>query len=116
MDIDPDVLAYLDGLPDEQRALFDRVHRIVLDVCPEARVVIAYKMPTYRRGARRLHVGAWQHGVSLYGWKATGDGGFTARHPQTLAGSGTIRLRTDAAAEIPDEDLRALVRATLAEK
>ncbi|HEY4459384.1 MAG TPA: DUF1801 domain-containing protein [Pseudonocardiaceae bacterium] len=111
--MDQAVLDYIEAIPAEHRALFDRIHRLIVETCPEVAVVLSYKMPTYRFGARRLHVGVWQHGVSLYGWKAHGDGGFIARHPESQTSTGTIRIRTDAAASIPDEEFRSLARAVL---
>jgi uncharacterized protein YdhG (YjbR/CyaY superfamily) len=112
--MDRAVSDYINAIPPAQRALFDRIHRLILDTCPQADVVFSYKMPTYPLGARRLHVGVWKHGVSLYGWKAAGDGGFTARHPQLHTSTGTIHVRTDTAGGIPDDDFRDLARATLA--
>lgn len=111
--MDPDVADYIAAIPAEHRALFDRIHRLVLEASPDAEVVLAYKMPTYRRGNRRLHVAAWQHGISLYGWKTAGDGGFTRRHPELQTSTGTIRLRTDQAASITDDEIRDLARAAL---
>ncbi len=37
--------------------------------------------PEHRPQFDRLHVGVWQHGVSIYGWQEGRDAGFTARHP-----------------------------------
>jgi uncharacterized protein YdhG (YjbR/CyaY superfamily) len=111
--MDQAVSDYITAIPAEHRALFDRIHGIILDSCPDAAVVLSYNMPTYRLGARQLHVGVWKHGVSLYGWKAHGDGGFTARHPESQSSTGTIRVRTDAARSISDEDFRSLARAVL---
>jgi len=51
--------------------------------------------------------------VSLYGWPQGHDAGFTARHPTLEYSKGTIRLRPEDAAGITDEELLALVRATL---
>src|SRR5260370_21623556 len=70
-------------------------------------------MPTYQIGIRRLHLGVRKHGVSLYGWKGQGVGGFTARHPDLQTSTGTIRIRSNAAAAIPDDDFRDLARAVL---
>jgi len=112
--MDPAVAEYINAIPSGHRALFDRIHRLILDTCPDATVVLSYKMPTYQVGTRRLHLGVWKHGVSLYGWKAQGDGGFTARHPDLQTSTGTIRVRSDAAAAIPDDDFRDLARAALA--
>ena len=105
---------YVDAVPARTRPLFDRVHRLVLEVSPDADVVLSYKMPTYVVGERRLHVGAWAHGVSLYGWDAGRDAGFAARHPELDSGKGTLRLTHRAAATISDDELRDLLRAVLA--
>jgi uncharacterized protein YdhG (YjbR/CyaY superfamily) len=104
---------YLDAISPENRPLFDRVHRLVLDAHPDAETVLSYKMPTYVVGDRRLHVGVWKHGLSFYGWRADHDGGFTARHPELTGDKGTIRLSPEAAAGITDEDLRGLVGGAL---
>lgn len=71
-------------------------------------------MPTYQLGTRRLDLGVWKHGVSIYGWKAHGDSGFTARHPDLQASTGTIRLRSGTTAPIADDEVRDLARAALA--
>ena len=111
--MDEAVRDYIEAIAPERRPLFDRVHRLVLEVHPDAEVVLSYQMPAYRVGRRRLFVGAWRHGVSIYGWGEGGDAGFTARHPELKSGRGTIRLRTEAAGAIPDDELRDLVRAAL---
>ena len=91
--MDQAVQAYLDGIDPGHRPLFDRMDRLILTAYPEADVVISYRIPTYKVGRRRLHVGVWQHGVSMYGWGQDRDGGFTARHPELRTSKGTIRLR-----------------------
>lgn len=111
--MDPQVTEYMAHVPSEHRPLFDHVHQLILEACPDADVTFAYNMPTYRLGERRLHVAAWAHGISIYGWKARGDGGFTRRHPQMKTSTGTIRLRTDQAATIADDEIRQLARAAL---
>jgi uncharacterized protein YdhG (YjbR/CyaY superfamily) len=108
-----DVQGYIDGLDPSQRALFDRVHGLILAAHPEAAVSLSYKIPTYKVGGRRLYLGAWKHGVSLYGWPQDSDGGFIARHPELKTSKGTIQLRARDAAGIPDEEIFALVRAAL---
>ncbi len=111
--MDRQVTEYMEHVPSEHRPLFDRVHRLILEACPDADVTFAYNMPTYRLGKRRLHVAAWGHGISIYGWKARGDGGFTRRYPQTRTSTGTIRLRMNQAATIADGEIRELARAAL---
>jgi uncharacterized protein YdhG (YjbR/CyaY superfamily) len=104
---------YVKAIPSEHRPLFDRIHRLVLEARPDAKVVISYKIPTFKVGDRRLFVGVWKHGVSIYGWGEGRDGGFTVRHPELKSGRGTIQLRPDDAARIPDAEIRDLARAVL---
>ena len=111
--VDPRVSEYVAALQPDQRFLFERIHWLVLDAYPTAEVVLSYKMPTYRVGNRRLHVGAWAHGISIYGWKARGDGGFTQRHPELQTSTGTIELRPHLAAAISDDEIRTLARVAL---
>ena len=107
------VRSYIDGIDPAYRPLFDRVHRLILTLHPDADVVLSYQMPTYKVGRRRLYVGAWQHGISIYGWGQGRDGGFAERHPELLSGRGTIRLRPRDAAALADGELAALISAVL---
>jgi hypothetical protein len=84
-----------------------------LPLTPGQRVVLSYKMPAYQVGSCRLYIGAWKHGVSVYGWKQGRDAGFTTRHPELTTSTGTIRLRPEDAAGISDEEFRDLVRSAL---
>jgi uncharacterized protein YdhG (YjbR/CyaY superfamily) len=111
--VDDGVRDYIDAIAPEHRPLFDRLHRLVLEVHPEATVMLSYQMPTYKVGRQRLFVGVWKHGVSIYGWDQGRDAGFIARHPGLKTSRGTIRLRPEDAAGIPDDELRDLVRAAL---
>jgi uncharacterized protein YdhG (YjbR/CyaY superfamily) len=103
---------YRDEMDSEYRPVFDRLHRLIMEACPDAEVVLSYQMPTYRIGRRRLNVGVWKHGLSLY-VSPNRDGGFSVRHPELAAGKGTIKLRPGDAAHIPDAELQDLVRAAL---
>jgi len=111
--VHPAVQDYVDGIDPPNRELFGRIHRLILDAYPEVTVVLSYKMPTYKAGRRRLHVGAWKHGVSLYGWAQGREAGFTTRHPGLKTSKGTIQLRPGDAAGISDDDLLELIRAAL---
>jgi Domain of unknown function (DU1801) len=111
--MDEAVRHYIDGIAPHSRALFDRVHRLIMDAHPEATVTISYQIPAYQVGQRRLYVGAWNHGVSLYGWQPGRDGGFAAQHPDLISGKATLRLRHETADRIPDGELRELARDAL---
>lgn len=111
--MDDAVQAYVEGVPAQHRALFDRVQGLILAARPDVAVSISYGIPTYKAGGRRLYLGVWKHGVSLYGWGHDRDGGFAVRHPDLVTGKGTIRLRPEDAEAISDRELRALVEAAL---
>ena len=111
--IDPAVHDYIDKISPEHRPLFDRVHGLIIDSHPDAIVVISYQVPTYKLDGRRLYLGAWQHGISLYGWGQGRNDDFTSRHPDLVTGKGTIQLRPDDAAVIDDEELLGLIRGAL---
>ena len=72
--MDDTVQAYIDDIGPDQRPLFHRIHRLILDAYPTVDIVLSYKMPTYKVDGRSLHVAAWRHGVSLYGWDGERDG------------------------------------------
>lgn len=108
--------AYIDAIDPAHRPLFDRIHRLVEADHPDVEVRISYQIPTFVVGGRRLYVGAWKHGVSLYGWGAEDVSGFIARHPDLTSGKGTIRLRPADAEGIDDDELRALLRGALSDQ
>ena len=104
---------YIDAIAPEHRPLFDRVRRLILETHPDATEVISYGIPAYKVGSRRLFLGVWKHGLSLYGWGEGRDAGFVAHHSKLKTGKGTIRLRPDDAADISDGEFKDLVRAAL---
>ena len=109
--VDEAVQRYADAIAPEFRPLFDRLHLLILQVRPDAAVVLSYQMPTYKAGRRRLYLGVWKHGVSIYGWPQGHDAGFTARHPGLRTSKGTIQLRPDDAAGITDDEFLDLIGA-----
>ena len=112
-EMDDGVRSYIGAMAPEQRPLFDRLHRLVLRLHPEATLVLSYKMPTYKVGKRRLYIGAWKHGVSIYRWQQGKESAFSSKHPQAKTSKGTIRLRLADSDAISDDELGGLVRAAL---
>ncbi|HSY15756.1 MAG TPA: DUF1801 domain-containing protein [Jatrophihabitantaceae bacterium] len=110
---DKAVQGYVDGIAAQYRPLFDRLHQLIMAVHPEATVGLSYNIPAYKVGRRRLYLGVWKHGLSIYGWRPGGADDFVSRHPALKTSKGTLRLRPEDAAAIPDEELSELVRAAL---
>jgi uncharacterized protein YdhG (YjbR/CyaY superfamily) len=111
--IDEAAQGYIDAIAAEHGPLFDRLHRLILAAHPDAAMVLSYKIPTYTVGNRRLYVGAWKHGLSIYGWQQGRDDAFSSRHPALKTSKGTLRLWPEDAAAILDDELSDLVRAAL---
>jgi len=111
--MDQAVQTYIDGIDPANRPLFDRLDGLIRTAYPDVTVVLSYGMPTYRVGGHRLHLGAWKHGVSLYGWQQGRETDFTARHPELKTSKGTIQLRPRDADGVTDDELLGLVRAAL---
>lgn len=109
----PDVQTYLDGIAVEHRSMWHRVQRLVRELHAGAELHITYGMPTFIVGERRLPVGVWKHGLSLYGLDESNDAGFIARHPELASGRGTVKLPTRRADDFSDEELTATLRAVL---
>ena len=108
-----DVRTYVDAIAPEHRALFDHVYGLAdAAAAPEAVRSISYGVPTWRVGKRRLFLGVWKHGISVYGFLGH-DGGFVERHPDLLASKGTIHLTAADLARVDDTELSDLFRATL---
>ena len=111
--MEPSVQDYVGAIDPERRPLFDRVHQLVLDVHPDAEVVLSYKMPTDVVGHHRRYVAAWSHGLSFYGRTTDGDAGLTDRHPDLVTNRGTLKLPPAAAERIDDDELKAFLAAAL---
>jgi uncharacterized protein YdhG (YjbR/CyaY superfamily) len=111
--MDDDVQRYVDQIEGEHRALFDRVNGLILGAYPDAVVKLSYAMPSYWRGRRKLYVGVWKHGLSVYGWPRGSEADFVGRHPELKTGKGTIQIRPRDADGMSDDELLELVHAAL---
>jgi uncharacterized protein YdhG (YjbR/CyaY superfamily) len=112
-DMDAEVQRYVAEIPEQHRELFARVNGLILGAYPDAAVRLSYKIPSYWMGRRRLYVGVWKHGLSVYGWPQGAAAAFIARHPELKTSKGTIQIRPQDAAGLSDSDLLELVHAAL---
>jgi uncharacterized protein YdhG (YjbR/CyaY superfamily) len=111
--VDEEVRRYVAGIAAEYQELFGRVNGLILRAYPEAVVKLSYRIPSYWVGKRRLYVGVWKHGLSLYGWPQGNEAGFVSRHPELKTSKGTIQIRLGDAARLSDGELLELVHAGL---
>lgn len=111
--MDQAVQSYIDDIDPAHQPLFDRIQRLILEVHPDAVVSLSYKMPTFSVGKRRLHVGMWKHGVSIYGHGQGRETPLVPKHPKLKTSKGTIQLRLEEAAEIGDPERRDFLTSAL---
>src|SRR5260221_2029851 len=111
--MDKSVRDYIAEIAPEQRPIFDRLHRLFLEANPKIVITLAYKMPTYEAGRRRVHIAAWKHWVSVYGCGEGRDAGVIARHPELNTSKGTLLLQPKEADNLSDCELRDMVRGSL---
>lgn len=113
-DVDEEVQRYVAGITGAHRALFDRVDGLIRGAYPDAVMKLSYRIPSYWTGRRRrLYVGVWKHGLSVYGWPQGGEADFIARHPALKTSKGTIQIGPRDAEGISDAELLELVHAAL---
>ena len=111
--VDEEVRRYVAGIAAEYQELFGRVNGLILGAYPEAVVKLSYRIPSYWVGKRRLYVGVWKHGLSIYGWPQGREADFISRHPELKTSKGTIQIRLGDAAGLSDDELLELVHAGL---
>lgn len=105
--MDAAVQKYVDAIPAEQKPLFDRLQALILELYPDAEIVISYQIPTYKARGGRVSLGLWKDGVSLYTTDPQHIETFKAKHPSIKTGKASLNFRlTD---EVPEEDLREVV-------
>jgi len=110
---DPRVLAYLDRLPAEQRALLEHVREVVARVAVDAEEAISYGMPAFKRdGKFFLSYAGWKRHCSIYPLTDA----FLEAHGAELEGYDRTRgsLHFTPERPLPDALLEALVRDLLA--
>ena len=104
-----EVQEYVDALDARHRRLFDHLHELILDEVPDAEIVIAYQIPMYKIGRRRVGLNAGRAGgVTLTTTSPEHIAAFKRRHPAFKTNKASIQFRLDD--EIPDDDVRNVIR------
>jgi uncharacterized protein YdhG (YjbR/CyaY superfamily) len=104
---DQSVRRYVDAIPAEQRPLFDRLQALILDLYPDAEIVISYQVPTYKARGGRVSLGLWKGGVSLYTTGPQYIEVFKSRHPAVKTGKASLSFALSD--ELPEQDVREVI-------
>lgn len=77
--MDKDVKRFMDAIPKDKKPLFKKLQALVMDLYPDAEVVISYGIPMYKARSGWVGLGYWKDGVSLY----TNNPGYLAEFRKT---------------------------------
>ncbi|MGH9941036.1 MAG: iron chaperone [Pyrinomonadaceae bacterium] len=103
-----EVRRYLDAVPEERKPLFDQLHALIMELYPNAEVVLSYQVPTYRAKSGWVALGVWKEGVSLYTNGLHHIAEFKAKYPAIKTGKGSINFK--ASDVVPVAALKKVIR------
>jgi len=106
--MDKSVERYLADIPDDRRDVIDALHRLIVDLFPQATVDMKHRMPTYSVGEGWVALANQKRYVSLYTCGAHHLVRFKAKHPKIKTGTGCINLKP--ADPLPLDDLSEVIR------
>lgn len=88
-----DVQKYIDAVTDERKALFGKLHDLIVDVYPDAEILIWYGVPTYRAKLANVCLAYWKDGVSLSTNDADHIAAFKVDNPTIKTGKVSINFK-----------------------
>jgi uncharacterized protein YdhG (YjbR/CyaY superfamily) len=106
--MDEKVQRYLDAVPAERRPLFETLRALILDLYPEAQVLIWYGLLTFRARSGWVALGFWKGGVSLYTDSPDHIALLRAEHPECRTNKASINLKVGDA--VPVASLTKVIR------
>lgn len=102
-----DIYSYFDNLPPERAEALQRIRNIVLQMYPEARESMTYKMPTYEVGDNWLAIGNHKHHYAIYTCSTDVIQPYLDKHDDVSAGKGCLRFKDKH--ELAENDLKAVI-------
>jgi uncharacterized protein YdhG (YjbR/CyaY superfamily) len=109
--MDAEVKAYIERATDDRRALYDKLHEIILKQYPKADLVMWYGVPTYKTKTGRVCLAFWKSGVTLSSYDAAHVAEFKAQHPEIKAG--TVSVSFKASDKIPLAALKNVIKLSM---
>jgi uncharacterized protein YdhG (YjbR/CyaY superfamily) len=98
---------YRNGSAD-QKKLFARLEKMILELFPRAEIGIAYGVPTYGTKPARVGLGYWKDGVSFYPYSGSALDEFCRANPTIKTTKGTINFKSSD--KVPVAALKKLIR------
>ena len=88
-----DAALYFSRMPKDRQIGARSVQAIVLDLYPQVRVSLKYKMPTYESESGWLAIGNQKHHWAVYTCGADKIEDYLAAHPEVKHGKGCLHFR-----------------------
>lgn len=98
---------FIAAVPADRRPHFDQLHALILDLYPDANIVISYQVPAYKVKTGWVALGYWKGGVSMYTNNPSHIAEFKVKHPHLKAGKASINFNNSE--KLPLEDLKQVI-------
>lgn len=91
--MDSAVARYFEEIPESRKRHVRRLHSLVMERFPDARLTMKYRMPTYSHGEGWVAIANQKNYVSLYTCGALHLAEFKKAYPRYKTGAGCINFR-----------------------
>jgi uncharacterized protein YdhG (YjbR/CyaY superfamily) len=91
--MDQEVQRFIDAVPEERKPLFDKLRALIMDLYPNAEVLIWYRILTFRAKSGWVALANQKHYVTLYTNSADHIAGFKAEYPSIKTGKACINFK-----------------------
>lgn len=108
-----EIEAYLDQLPEAQRALLECIRDVVWTEAPDAEEVIAYRIPTFKLSGNLVHYAAFKNHMSFFPGSTAHNDAVKDELKGYKIAKGTIQFTLGK--PLPDDLVRKIIRLRIAE-
>ena len=99
---------YIKSIPPQRHARFMSIHKLIMQLYPDAAVDMSYRMPTYRIGGTWVALANQKQYISLYTCSASHLESYKQKYPKQKTGKGCINFRDSD--EIHHDEIEAVIR------
>jgi uncharacterized protein YdhG (YjbR/CyaY superfamily) len=112
--MDKQVQDYIKKIPKAQRPLFDKLESIILDLYPDADVVLYYNIPTYKSNTGQVSLAVQPKHVGLYTTGAENLVKFKEKYPKMKTGKASVTFTS--VDEIPIAGVKQVINSAMGKK